>query len=107
MATAAQVLSWRACRPGHPLVPVEAAVETAVVCGGWTVQEHVEPVGLPIRFSKDGPTEAVPIAPVLSPFLFGGRPAGCFVRYLPDGTSGVVSVEGFGATRNIAVATAE
>jgi hypothetical protein len=74
----------------------DAAVATAVEEGTSIVQEFVEPRTCRVTLIADGADEPhdVDVAPVLGPFLFGGRPAGLFCRFFGDGAAGVVNVKG-------------
>jgi len=81
------------------------AVRTAVRDGNSVAQERVESLRYPmsVRYD-DGRVGTGQVAPVLGPFVIGGRPGGCLARYFTDGADGVVSVERHGAAQNIAVA---
>lgn len=51
--------------------------------GSSVVQEYVPPQPYTLELmNEQGATESVAVAPVLSPILMGGRPAGCFARYI-------------------------
>ncbi|MEK8173020.1 hypothetical protein NKH77_40475 [Streptomyces sp. M19] len=89
---------------GRPLLrrrPVAAGVLDAVRTGDRIAQEYVEPVPYRMEFADDDgeSTYEGEVFPLLSPYLFEGRPAGCLVRYLPPGREGVISVQGTGALR--------
>lgn len=82
-------------------------VERAVEAGDSIVQELVAQATCPIEIVDEpgGEPRVVDVAPVLSPFLFGGRSAGCMARYFSTGERDrVVSLEGHGALMNVAVA---
>jgi hypothetical protein len=70
-----------------------AAVEAAVSAGDSVVQEYIEPrrCRLEMASGQDAEPYEVTVAPVISPFLCGGRRAGCMVRYHPGGSAGVIS----------------
>jgi hypothetical protein len=79
-------------------------VADALAAGDSIVQERVESVRYPMSVRhSDGQVTTADVAPVLGPFVIGGRPAGCLARYFPDGADSVVSVERHGAAQNIAV----
>ncbi|MGI8329152.1 hypothetical protein ACRYCC_04250 [Actinomadura scrupuli] len=82
------------------------AVEDALASGDWIVQEYITPVRVPMVLSdgSEAGTRTEMVAPVLSPCLFGTGSGGCLTRFFPDGSRGVVSVYGFGAMENVAVA---
>jgi hypothetical protein len=95
------VLIGRECAPAE----WSRAVHTAVDARDRVVQEHVAAASMPMEFADDdGTAFEADVRPVLSPFLFDGRPAGCMVRYLPPGRDGVVSVHGRGALPGVAFA---
>lgn len=83
-----------------------AAVDAAVTLGDSVVQEFV-PAGRCRQrlydLAADEAFDAV-VAPVLSPYLFDGRAAGCMVRYFPTGRDGIIGCDGFGALLNVAAA---
>jgi hypothetical protein len=83
----------------------EAALGAAAVAGDTIAQEYVEFGRCELDVvAEDGRTPTTwTMAPVLSPYLFGGRPAGCMVRYLPTGETGITSVRAYGAIVNVAV----
>jgi hypothetical protein len=68
----------------------QALVEDAAIAGTSVVQEHVptEKVPLAVLPGPADEPELVEVAPVLGPFLFGGRPGGVWARFLPDGGTG-------------------
>jgi hypothetical protein len=70
--------------------------------GGWVAQEYVESVALPARLLDvaAGTVEERQVRPVLGPFLFGGRPAGCYARFNVEDPDGIVGVDR-GVLRNI------
>jgi hypothetical protein len=74
--------------------------------GGWpaVVQEYVKPAECLVEVvDESGQTGAVPVFPVFSPFLFGGRGGGCKAKYQPaDGVPGVINVS-LGARSNLVV----
>jgi hypothetical protein len=82
-----------------------SAVEAALRTEDVIVQEYVEPAryDLPLTDGSDAGTYRAEVAPVLSPFIFAGEPAGCFVRYRPDGGTGNISMGSLGAHMNVAV----
>ncbi len=70
-------------------------VEQAATAQDHVVQEYVEPVPYLMEFTEDGvSTFEAEVFPVFSPFLFGDRPGGCMVRYLPPGERDVVGIYG-------------
>lgn len=81
------------------------ALEAAVGAGDTIAQEYVEFGRCQLDLvGDDGRTPVTwTMAPVLSPYLFGGRAAGCMVRYLPTGETGITSVRAYGAIVNVAV----
>jgi hypothetical protein len=59
------------------------AAMSALDDGSSVVQEYVPPQPYTLELMNErGAAESAPVAPVLSPILMGGRPAGCFVRYI-------------------------
>jgi hypothetical protein len=59
------------------------AAMSALDDGSSVVQEYVPPQPYTLELMNErGAAESAPVAPVLSPILIGGRPAGCFVRYI-------------------------
>ncbi|MBI0293370.1 hypothetical protein JBE04_02405 [Streptomyces sp. PRKS01-29] len=81
----------------------ERAVDQAVATGAHIVQEFVEPAAYPLRISDeqgDG-SQWAEVALVLSPCLIGGRPAGCYGRYLTSGLPGVIGEPSSGAMENV------
>lgn len=84
----------------------ESLVADAVAGGGSVAQEFVPPQTYRIPIIADGDDEAheVDVAPVLSPFLFGGRPGGVLARFFGDGDAGVVSIHGHRSSDNAVVA---
>jgi hypothetical protein len=73
----------------------KAAVERAVPAEDYIVQEYVEAVPYRMEFSEDGSrTFEAEVFPVFSPFVFGNRPGGCMIRYLPPGQHDVVGIYG-------------
>jgi hypothetical protein len=74
----------------------ESAVTAAATTGTSIVQEFVLPRTCRLAMIADGDDEAhdADVAPVLGPFLFGGRPAGILARFFGDGRTGIVSVAG-------------
>lgn len=82
------------------------AVEDAIERGDSIVQERVESVPCSIELVDEpgGEPRAADVSPIVSPFVFGGRSAGCLARFFASGDSGVVSIEGFGALMNVALA---
>ncbi|ASW55658.1 hypothetical protein [Plantactinospora sp. KBS50] len=97
-----QVTIGRECDPAR----WRAAVDAALANGDSVVQEYVEPVRCDLEISDgDHETALRSVAPVLSPFVCGGRAAGMWARFLPaDRTDGVVSRDGYGAMENLVVA---
>ncbi|WIM94515.1 hypothetical protein ACTOB_006541 [Actinoplanes oblitus] len=82
-----------------------AAVGAAVHAGDSIAQERVESLRYPMSVrAEDGSVTTGLVAPVLGPFVIGGRPGGCLARFFPDGADGVISVERHGGLQNIAVA---
>ncbi|MET8544516.1 hypothetical protein ABZW03_28325 [Kitasatospora sp. NPDC004799] len=82
-------------------------VARALAEGDTIVQQYVEPGRFRMAMSSaSGPeVQSVDIAPVLSPVLFGGVPAGCWARYHGSGQAGMIGASGFGATENVLLAT--
>ncbi|MFF7656455.1 hypothetical protein ACFZCY_42685 [Streptomyces sp. NPDC007983] len=83
-----------------------STVTRAAAAEDYIVQEYVEPAPYTMEFAEEdgvGTYEA-DVYPVLSPFIFDGRPGGCMVRYLPPGRNGVVSIHGHGALPTVALA---
>ncbi|MDH6574587.1 hypothetical protein [Kitasatospora sp. MAP5-34] len=80
-------------------------VESAAAAGTSVVQRFV-----PIQSTwqsvltdaLDVP-ETVPVAPVISPLLFGRRPAGAFTRFFADNSAGIISVASRSAMSNVVV----
>lgn len=59
------------------------SVVTSAMDGSSVVQEYVPPAPYTLELmNEDGLAEVAAVAPVLSPILMDGRPAGCFVRYI-------------------------
>lgn len=85
----------------------EVAVHRAVRTGDSIAQEYVEAVPHPVEW-VDAPgdePQRSDVEPILSPFIMGGASAGCLARYFVTGApEGPVSLEGFGAVMNVAVA---
>jgi hypothetical protein len=82
-------------------------VGRAVVDGDTVAQEFVEQGRCPVEWVEEPGDEArwAEVAPVLSPFVFGDRAAGCLARYFVTGEADrVVSLEGYGALMNVALA---
>ncbi len=84
----------------------QAAVLDAVAAEDHVVQEYVESVPYRMAFWDRTAEELYDgdVYPVFGPYLFGDRPAGCRVRYLPPGQQGVVSINGHGAVPSVAFA---
>lgn len=83
-----------------------AAVERAVANDDTIVQEYVEAARCPMDIvdEPDGEPYRIEVAPILSPFLFRGRGAGCLARYFTTSErTGPVSIEGYGALMNVAL----
>ncbi|MEO6702187.1 MAG: hypothetical protein ABI140_09180 [Jatrophihabitantaceae bacterium] len=82
-----------------------ALVESAAAAGDSVVQQYVTAQSclFPVLADSNSQPELTPIAPVLSPFLFGRKPAGIFARFFADGSSGIVSVVGHSASDNVVV----
>jgi hypothetical protein len=82
-----------------------ATLDTALSSGQYIAQEYVEPVPYRMELREDGgeDTYETDVFPVLSPFLFGGEPGGCLVRYLPPGREGVTTIQGNGALPSVAL----
>jgi hypothetical protein len=97
-----RVVAGRDCDPG----PWRKLVADAVSTGDFVVQELVESVAYLMEFAHgDGPeTYEAEVFPVLSPFVFDGRPGGCMARYLPPGRRGLVSVGSHGALPTVVLA---
>lgn len=75
-------------------------ITTAAAPGNAIVQEYVEPCLQPVWMSQgahDAQTELLKMRPIISFFVFGGRPGSGWARFRPDDSYGVVSCEGFGA----------
>jgi hypothetical protein len=88
---AQNVLVGRRCDP----VLWRETVERAAAASDHIVQEYIDPMPYRMQFSDDGAgTFEEAVFPVFSPFLFGNRPGGCMVRYLPPGQRGVVGIHG-------------
>jgi hypothetical protein len=84
-----------------------SAVDEAVRTRDSIVQERVESVRYPVTIRyPDGDVRTESVAPVVGPWVIGGRPGGCLARYFTDGSDGVVSVERHGGAQSIAVAAA-
>ncbi|MEV8509794.1 hypothetical protein AB0368_33910 [Actinoplanes sp. NPDC051475] len=83
-----------------------STVQDALKRQDSVVQEYVAPASCHLEISmSDHDTEVASVAPVLSPFLFGGRPAGLWARFFAPGRhAGVVSRDGYGAMENVVVA---
>lgn len=81
-------------------------VEAAAGRGDSIVQRYVEPgtCRLDITWDDDGEVDRASVAPVLSPFLYGGHWGGMFARYVAGGGRGVVSQDTGGAQQNAVVA---
>ncbi len=81
------------------------ALDDALRSGQYIAQEYVEPVPYRTEVREgDGPeTRTAEVHPLLSPFLFDGRPGGCLVRYLPPGREGVTTIQGNGALPSVAL----
>lgn len=81
-------------------------VERAAAAGDCIVQEYVPAQSCPLSVVDDDAEQPreVDVAPVLSPFLFGGRPGGLWARFFTTGAAGIVSMEGHGALDNAVVA---
>lgn len=59
------------------------SVVNSAMDGSSVVQEYVPPKPYTLELmNEDGVAEVAAVAPVLSPILMDGRPAGCFVRYI-------------------------
>lgn len=84
----------------------EAAVLTAAQAGTSVVQEFVSPRTCRLAMIADGADEPhdVDVDVVFGPLLFGGRPAGMLSRFFADGTTGIVSVLGYGSSDDCVVA---
>jgi hypothetical protein len=83
----------------------QAALERAVRERDSIVQRYVEPGRTRLEISSsDTETEVRTVAPILSPILVAGRPAGVWARFFVDGSAGVVSRDGFGALENVVLA---
>ncbi|HTU78804.1 MAG TPA: hypothetical protein VMF09_08615 [Solirubrobacteraceae bacterium] len=79
-------------------------VEEALQKRDSIVQAYVEPDRYDMCTSENaGPCTFASVAVVFSPFVIDGRPAGCMVRYHPEGRYGVVNVDNFGALLNVAM----
>ncbi|WP_410631006.1 hypothetical protein [Amycolatopsis sp. cmx-4-83] len=81
-------------------------VARALADGDTIVQDYVTPGRVPVEMTDetgDG-THVRSIAPVLSPILFGGQPAGCWARYRGTGEDGIIGASGHGATENVLLA---
>ncbi|WP_335945840.1 hypothetical protein [Pseudomonas sp. G166] len=75
-------------------------VTTAAASGNSIVQAYVEPSLQQVWMSHgahDDQTELLKMRPIISFFVFGGRPGSGWARFRPDDSYGVVSCEGFGA----------
>lgn len=84
----------------------QSLVERAAALGDSIVQEYVPPQSYPLSLTHGSGEEPheVEVAPVFSPFVFGGRAGGLWARFFATGDSGIVSVDGFGALDNAVVA---
>lgn len=93
------VVIGRSCAPDR----WEAEVARALDARDAIVQQYVEPTRYALEMAADPGTEPyrAPVAPVLSPLLFGGRAGGIYARYYPDGRSGVIGVAQGGAMENV------
>ncbi|MFD9305183.1 hypothetical protein ACFWCB_21400 [Streptomyces sp. NPDC060048] len=96
------ILVGRDCAPERWRV----AVEGALAAEDHIVQEYVQSVPYRMTFWDDAAEQLYDgdVFPVFGPYLFGGRPAGCRVRFLPPGPQGVVSINGHGAVPSVAFA---
>ncbi len=96
------ILVGRECDPERWRI----AVEDAMAAEDHVVQEYVESVPYRMAFWDHAAEELYDgdVYPVFGPYLFGGRPAGCRVRFLPPGRQGVVSINGHGAVPSVAFA---
>ncbi|WP_158895675.1 hypothetical protein [Amycolatopsis anabasis] len=99
-----QVVLGRDCSPEQ----WSDHVHTAITAGDSVVQDYVEPgrCRLDISWSEDSRVQPEQVAPVLSPFLFGGRRGGLWARFFATGQTGVISREGYGAMENVVLTTA-
>jgi hypothetical protein len=97
-----QVVMGRDCSPNRWSDHVHQAIRT----GDSVVQDYVEPgrCRLDISWSEDGRVQSEQVAPVLSPFLFGGYRGGLWARFFATGQTGVISREGYGALENVVLA---
>ncbi|GAA4239885.1 hypothetical protein GCM10022254_62450 [Actinomadura meridiana] len=83
----------------------KTAVTAAVATRDHIVQEYVEAAPYLMEFAdadRRGTFEAE-VFPVVSPYVFDGRPGGCMVRYLAPNQRGVVAVHGGHARSNVAL----
>ncbi|WP_344662240.1 hypothetical protein [Catenulispora subtropica] len=83
----------------------ETAVGQASEEGTSIVQDFVTPrtCSLPVVADDVAEPYLTAIAPVFGPLLFGGRPAGVFVRFFGDGRTGLVSIVGSQCSDNAVV----
>jgi hypothetical protein len=82
-------------------------VQDAADRGDSIVQRYIEPRTCPVDVTWDdgGEIARVQVAPVLSPFLYGGHWGGVFARFVADDPHrGVVSQDTGGAQQNAVVA---
>jgi hypothetical protein len=94
------MLIGRVCRDAE----WRAGLEAAAAANDTIAQEYVDFARYDLDIAgPDGRPARWTTAPVFSPYLFGGRAAGCMVRYLPTGEPGITSVRTYGAMLNVAV----
>lgn len=80
-------------------------VESAAAAGTSVVQRFVEaqPALQPVLTDALDAPEVVPVTPVVSPMLFGRRPAGMLIRFFADDSAGIISVASRSAMFNVVV----
>ncbi|MEU4191022.1 hypothetical protein AB0E69_03930 [Kribbella sp. NPDC026611] len=71
-----------------------AAVDAAVQEGGYVVQRHVDVDRLTMQFVRmaTGEVEQADVPFCIAPYLFGGTPAGAYLRFTVPGAGPVVNV---------------
>ncbi len=79
-------------------------LDRAAAEGGWILQRATDADPVPMDFldPATGSMVSTDSNAVVSPFVMGGRPAGCMVRHAPGRTAGVVN-RSAGAATNVAV----
>jgi hypothetical protein len=71
-----------------------AAVDDALSEGGYIVQRHVDVDRLTMQFVRveTGAVEEADVPFCIAPYLFGGTPAGAYLRFTVPGAGPVVNV---------------